>query len=128
MFTGRPFANGRPVNINRPDFKPIAGTEFNCVFAPGGHAVVQFEASVAPGSSNNTLTIILADTTDMSLDTTVYVTSLEGGLAPNADLGVTAIATPDPIPLGSNFTYRNSVTNYGPDTATNAIVTDALPA
>jgi uncharacterized repeat protein (TIGR01451 family)/uncharacterized delta-60 repeat protein len=122
------FANGRPVNINHPDFKPIAGTELNGVLAPGGNPVVQFEASVPAGSSNNTLTFIVADTTDTSLDTTVYVTSLEGGLAPNADLGITAIATPDPVPVGSNFTYRISVTNFGPDTVTNAVVTDVLPA
>jgi uncharacterized repeat protein (TIGR01451 family) len=44
-------------------------------------------------------------------ENTAYVT-------PDADLGVTAADSPDPVTPGNNITYTGSVTNAGPDTAT----------
>ncbi len=122
------YSGGAAVNINHPDMKNIPGTELDGVLAPGNNAVVQFTANVPAGSTNNTLTFIVADTSDGILDTTVFVSSLEGGLAPNADLAVTAVSTPDPAVLGGSFIYRINVTNRGPDIATNVVVTDVLPA
>jgi uncharacterized repeat protein (TIGR01451 family) len=46
----------------------------------------------------------------------------------HADLAVGMTATPNPVVFGSNLTYQISVTNKGPDQATNVMVTDALPA
>jgi uncharacterized repeat protein (TIGR01451 family) len=44
------------------------------------------------------------------------------------DLGVTQVALPDPVRVGDNVTYTLKVTNKGPDTATNVVLTDLLPA
>ncbi len=43
-----------------------------------------------------------------------------------ADIGVTLEETLDPIPSGGSFTYNIKVTNHGPDTANNVVVTDNL--
>ncbi|HEY1173418.1 MAG TPA: Calx-beta domain-containing protein [Verrucomicrobiae bacterium] len=84
------FENLRPVNINHPSFTPVAGTELNGLLAPGGQAVLTFSTLVVPNSVSNRLTFIVADTTDASLDTTVYISSL-------------AAVEPPPLPIATVF-------------------------
>jgi len=45
-----------------------------------------------------------------------------------AELSVSIIAVPASPTLGSNVTLTITVTNYGPNTATNVVITDLLPA
>jgi uncharacterized repeat protein (TIGR01451 family) len=45
----------------------------------------------------------------------------------NADLAVSQIASTNPVPLGQNLTYTLSVSNLGPQVASNVSVTDAIP-
>lgn len=47
--------------------------------------------------------------------------------AGTADLVVTNGDAPDPVRLGNNLTYTLVVTNKGPDSAANVVVTDVLP-
>jgi len=75
-------ASGLPVNINHPDMRHMEGTELDGVLAPGGVATLQFSALVPSGSTGNTLTFIVADTSDAVLDTTVYVSSLRSTAPP----------------------------------------------
>lgn len=82
------FESGLPININHPSFSALIGTELNGVMAPAGRAVLTFSALVAPNSTNNVLTFIVADTTDDILDTTVFVSSL-------------AAVQPPPIPVAN---------------------------
>ncbi len=73
-----PTGGGTPltVNINHPDFSDTPGTELNGVLAPNDNPVLRFDTAVTPGSTGNTLTIILGDRGDGVLDTTVYLASL----------------------------------------------------
>lgn len=54
-------------------------------------------------------------------ESTAYVT-------PDADLGVTASDSPDPVVPGNNITYTGSVTNAGPDPATSTTLNILLAA
>lgn len=44
------------------------------------------------------------------------------------DLRVTQVDSPDPVRVGDNLTYTVTVINKGPDSATNVVLTDLLPA
>jgi len=46
---------------------------------------------------------------------------------PVADLTISVTDSPDPVLAGTNLTYTLTVTNNGPDTASNVVVTDILP-
>jgi uncharacterized repeat protein (TIGR01451 family)/CSLREA domain-containing protein len=49
-------------------------------------------------------------------------------LAPEADLEISKVDSPDPVTVGENLTYTITVTNRGPDAAANVVVTDTLPS
>ncbi len=49
-------------------------------------------------------------------------------ILPSADLNVSQTDAPDPVTGGNALNYTVSVTNLGPDSATNVVVTDILPA
>jgi uncharacterized repeat protein (TIGR01451 family)/uncharacterized delta-60 repeat protein len=121
------YTAGGPVNINHPDMRFWAGTELNGVLAPNSNPVLDFEANVAPGNEIHTLTFIVADTTDSILDTTVFVSSLQGGIGGTADLGLNATVTPVLVKAGENLTYSMLVTNQGPDLATNVTLVATMP-
>ncbi len=122
------FSGGRPVNINHPDMAALAGTELDGILAPGGNAVVNFTAFVGSGASNNTLTFIVSDTSDSVLDTTVYVSSLQGAIPPNADLSMTMSVSQEFTTVDSNIVYTLIITNAGPDIATDLVVSNTLPS
>ncbi|MEN6440813.1 MAG: hypothetical protein ABFD97_19755 [Syntrophobacter sp.] len=46
---------------------------------------------------------------------------------PTADLSIAMTAAPNPVALGSNLTFSMTVSNAGPDNATNVSVNDSLP-
>ena len=45
-----------------------------------------------------------------------------------ADLAMSLVASQEPVPQGTTFTYTIVVSNHGPATATSVVVTDSLPA
>src|SRR5688500_3738794 len=47
---------------------------------------------------------------------------------PDADISVTNTDAPDPVAPGGTITYTQSITNNGPDAATNASFTQSTPA
>ena len=67
---------GDGVNIDHPNMAFIGGTELNGILDPtagSGDPIMLFEGVVAAGSTGNTLTFIIADSGDTSLDSTVYI-------------------------------------------------------
>jgi uncharacterized repeat protein (TIGR01451 family) len=56
-----------------------------------------------------------------------FVTLTNGGPTAVADLEIEKTDDADPVLLGENITYHLKVTNNGPDTATNVVVTDRIP-
>src|SRR6266508_221066 len=48
--------------------------------------------------------------------------------AATADLSVSKVDSPDPVVAGSNITYKITVTNAGPDAASNVSLSDTTPA
>lgn len=57
------------------------------------------------------------------------VTILDNDVAPppSADLSITKSLEPGPVTQGSDVTFTLTVTNAGPDAASNVVVTDTLP-
>jgi uncharacterized repeat protein (TIGR01451 family) len=49
-------------------------------------------------------------------------------ITPDADLSVTNVDSPDPVVSGGVITYTQIVTNNGPDTASDVVLTQTLPA
>ncbi len=89
------------------------------------------------GTTN--LATIEANTLDFTEDNTVGDIDFDPPLAAeatdcivssgNADLALTkTVTSTGPYVVGSNITYQLSVTNNGPDAATNVVVSDPLPA
>jgi PEP-CTERM motif len=72
------FSGGDPVNIDHPDMVFLGGTELDGILAPDGNPVVLFSASGLSTTAEHTLTFIIADSGDTSLDSTVYIASLGG--------------------------------------------------
>ncbi|MEM7008812.1 MAG: DUF11 domain-containing protein, partial [Thermodesulfobacteriota bacterium] len=62
------------------------------------------------------------------LNNVVIESTLIGEFVPVADLFIIKSDSPDPVIAGNNLTYTLFVSNAGPNTATNVIVTDTLPA
>lgn len=83
-----------PININHPAMDFRAGTELDGVL-PGSGVPMLFSASGLDLSAIHTLTFIIADSGDGSLDSTAYISSL-GGVAPPPPQG----AVPAPATLG----------------------------
>ena len=90
--------NGLPINIDHPDMQFLGGTELDGILAPGGNAVVPFVKVLGDGAQNNTLTIIVADSGDEILDTTVFIENLSGFASTPIEVDL------EPSPLNPNTT------------------------
>src|SRR6185369_6371285 len=49
-------------------------------------------------------------------------------ITPRSDLGISLDASPDSAPVSSNFNFTITVTNRGPSSAANVIITNILPS
>ena len=90
------FAGGNPVNIDNPLMVNTAfpadggndGTQYQTtpeqgVLVQNGSAVLTYGGAVIPGSTDNTLTFIVADANDNLLDTTAFIQGLGNAAPPN---------------------------------------------
>ncbi|HEX8844560.1 MAG TPA: PQQ-dependent sugar dehydrogenase [Pyrinomonadaceae bacterium] len=137
---------------------PGSGADYNLTLTPTAGFTGQVSLSVAglpaganasfnPSSVNindassksSTLSVTTAANTPVGT-LPLTITAISGSLqhtatvslrvqsASSADLAVTKTASPNPAAVGTNISYRISVTNNGPAAATNVNLTDTLPA
>jgi hypothetical protein len=80
------FVGGQPVNITHPSMSAVAGTELDGVLAPGGNPLLVFGGAVNP--TGNTLRFIIGDRDDSILDSTVYISGLQGSVPEPGSTGM----------------------------------------
>ncbi|MCA9127805.1 MAG: DUF11 domain-containing protein [Planctomycetales bacterium] len=133
-------------NVTLTDTLP-AGVTFTSVSTTQGTAsqaagtVTGTLGTLAPNASATVTVIVAVDgTTRGSISNTASVTSTETDsdttnnsvtepttVNGNIDLAVTKTEGSDPVAAGGTLSYTIVVTNNGPSTATNVVVTDTLP-
>ena len=95
-----------------------ASVTVTIVVTPNTAGTISNKASVSsstsdPSSSNNT--------------TPWIYTTVNSPPSNTSDLSISKTDSPDPVTAGGTLTYTITVTNAGPNTATNVTVTDTLP-
>ncbi|MEO8477005.1 MAG: hypothetical protein ABI572_08140, partial [Actinomycetota bacterium] len=120
------------------------GTSF--VSASGGGTlsagVVSWNIGTLAAGASTTRTMVVSifpsRTADLSDTATVSTSTPDGNAANDADTETTVIATPadvrvvksdlsDPVVAGTDLTYQLDISNLGPATARNVVVTDVVP-
>ncbi|MDQ3282017.1 MAG: DUF11 domain-containing protein [Acidobacteriota bacterium] len=100
--------------------------------ANGATATFTLVTTVAPGASSGTLSnsasVSSATADPDSGDTTSTSSPIALAPAATTDLSITKTTPTTSTTTGGSVTYTITVTNNGPSTATNVVVTDALPA
>lgn len=81
-------------------------------------------ASAATGTISNTASVA-STTLDPNLSNNTATTTTT--VSPLADLSIVKTATPSPVNAGAQLIYTLVITNNGPSTATNILVTDNVP-
>jgi len=122
----------------------------NFISATTSQGTVSFNGSFAalgdiPVGTSVVVTIVVSPTItgNLTASTTVSLGANSNEIDPNlynnyaavsaivgpaADLGVTAVASPNPVVEGHNLGYIGTVSNAGPNTATTVLVSQSLPA
>jgi uncharacterized repeat protein (TIGR01451 family) len=99
--------------------------------ASGGSASLTVVVQpTAAGNVTNSVTVSSATTDPVAGNNLASaVTTVVAPVPPAmADLSVSKFGSPNPVTVGSNLTYTITVTNAGPDAATNTVAIDALPS
>jgi uncharacterized repeat protein (TIGR01451 family) len=108
----------------------FAGNTLTCNLGarnPGTYTIV-VNTNLAAGFTGtlaNSATV--STTTNEGANTGPNTDTVSQAATPSANLAITKVATPDPVAAGSPLTYTITVTNAGPSTAVNAVVSDTLP-
>ena len=112
-YSPAPGLGGFPTNAPAGPY-PTALSVFNGVNPNGGWALYVFDDSGGDfGAISNGWSLALTMLTPVNQ---------------LADLGLSAVAAPNPVVAGGTLTYTFTVTNNGPNTATSVAFTNVLPA
>jgi uncharacterized repeat protein (TIGR01451 family) len=119
-----------------------ANNSLHAAFTTNGNILVCNIGGLAAGASAN-FTIVVSPTSAGLITNTASVTATSGEVdlnlannsasaivtanLPQADLGVTISASPNPVTVGGNLTATIIVTNSGPNSGLNVVVSNALP-
>jgi uncharacterized repeat protein (TIGR01451 family) len=120
-----------------------ADNTLHAAFTTNGNNLVCNVGGLAAGASVK-FTIVASPTAAGLISNTASVTATSGEVdlnpannsasaivtanLPQADLGLAISASPNPVTVGSNLTTTIIVTNSGPNSALNVVVSNALPA
>lgn len=117
-----------------------SSTSQGSVSESGGTVTASLGTLNSGASATITLNVDVADSAVGTLTNSVSVTSAEADtnlsnnsdtesttVTPVVDLVLTKSDSIDPVNAGSSFSYTLSVTNNGPSTATDVVITDLLP-
>ncbi len=96
----------------------------------GGSVTVVMQAlPVAAGTLANIATVTAADTDTDETNNQSRVELVVNALpVAQSDLSISLVSSTNQVYFGSNVTITATVTNAGPDTATNTVLTGAIPA
>jgi uncharacterized repeat protein (TIGR01451 family) len=109
--------NGNNLVCNLGGLAAGAWAKFTIVVSP-----------TAAGQITNTASVI-ATSGEVDLDpVNNSASAIVTANLPQADLGVSVAATPNPVTVGSNLTATIIVTNLGPNAALNVLVSNVIPA
>jgi uncharacterized repeat protein (TIGR01451 family) len=111
--------NGQTITVSNL----VPGTYTSTETVPGSWELTSI--SCDDGNSSGDLT---AKKATFNLDPGETVTCTFTNTRKQADLALTKDDSPDPVIAGQNITYTVTVTNNGPDSATNAQLGDTVPA
>jgi uncharacterized repeat protein (TIGR01451 family) len=109
--------NGNILLCNLGGLAAGASAKFTIVVSPTAAGLITNTASVTATSGE-------VDLNPANNSASVIVTAN----SPQADLGVSISANPNPVTVSSNLTATIVVTNAGPNAALNVMVSNALPA
>jgi uncharacterized repeat protein (TIGR01451 family) len=114
---------------------PAPGTAVSCTIASlpaGATTTFTLIVTVAAGAASGTIITNTASTSTSTPDpnpsnnsSTVNVTVASAG---QYDLSVTSSATPNPVTPGNDITFLLNFANNGPNSASNVVYTDTVPA
>lgn len=133
-------ATGVTVTDTLPAKVNFVSASAGCTYNAGPHTVTctigTLSASISvtitvtpqPDAVPSVTNSVSVSATEFDPDTTNNSDTEETTVNPVADLSVTKSDSPDPVTYGQNVTYTVTVTNSGPNAATNVTLTDTLPA
>jgi uncharacterized repeat protein (TIGR01451 family) len=91
------------------------------------NASVTIVAAVTAAGTISSTGIVSAVEIDLNTGNNIAVSSVNAGL-PTANLAVTAVAASSSVTVGSNILYTLLITNAGPQTALNVVLSNSIPA
>jgi uncharacterized repeat protein (TIGR01451 family) len=94
--------------------------------AEPGRATITYEVTATEPADINDVATARSDTPDP--DHTNNQAQESFAVTGVADLSITKGDAPDPVVAGTSLTYTLEVTNHGPSTAHNVVITDNVPA
>ncbi|HEV7505145.1 MAG TPA: Calx-beta domain-containing protein [Thermoanaerobaculia bacterium] len=143
-----------PFTVQLSAAAPVGGVKFDIATSPGtATASTDYvpksltRQTIPAGRSSYTFQVLVKGDTSPEANETFFVkvSHVTGAIvtgsgqgqgtirnddqvADSADLSVTKVDTPDPVPAGDDLTYTITVTNAGPNSAASVSLIDTLPA